>query len=182
MSTDQRGSTMTNKHIGLAEQNRKGESMKKILFVCTGNTCRSAMAEALFNDLLDQREERDILVSSAGVYAFENDPASSMAIEVLQNEYGIDITSHRARVLDADDIRNAWLILAMTEDHKRMILEVFPESADKVYTLKDYAEIEDGRANISDPYGGDYDVYKACAYEIETALINVAEKVFDNGD
>lgn len=154
--------------------------MRKILFVCTGNTCRSVMAEALFNNLLDQWDKKDVIASSAGIYAFENDPASDEAIEVLQQEYGIDVTSHRARVLDEDDIRSAWLILTMTEDHKRMILDIYPKYADKVYTLKDYAGIGDGNANISDPFGGDYEVYKQCAQEIETALMRLADKVFDN--
>lgn len=140
------------------------------------------MAEALFSRLLDEREDGDILVSSAGIYAFENDPASHQAIEVLKNEYGIDITSHRARILDADDIRGAWLILAMTEEHKRMILDIYPESADKVFTLKDYAEIQDGGPGILDPFGGSYETYRQCAYEIEMALMNIADKVFDNKD
>lgn len=134
----------------------------------------------MFNNLLDEEERKQIQAFSAGIYAFENDPASPMAIEVMENEYGIDLTYHRAKVLDADDIRSAWLILTMTEEHKRMILDVYPESADKLFTLKDYAEVEDGTSSIMDPFGGDYETYKLCAKEIEAALAKLAEKVFDN--
>jgi Low molecular weight phosphotyrosine protein phosphatase. len=138
------------------------------------------MAAAMFNSLLDEEESREVQACSAGIYAFENDPANEMAIEVMKNEYGIDLSTHRAKVLDADDIRGAWLILAMTEEHKRMILDIYPESAGKLYTLKDYAEVHEGGPSISDPFGGDYETYKLCAKEIETALMKLAEKVFDN--
>lgn len=155
--------------------------MKKILFVCTGNTCRSPMAGALFTNLARQRDNSDVEAMSAGVYAYEGDPASSMAVSVLMDEFGIDISSHRSKVLDIDDIRQAWLILVMTGRHKKMILDIYPEAADKIYTLGQYAELG-GDPDISDPYGGDYDVYKDCAYEIESALMNIMDKVFDNED
>lgn len=139
------------------------------------------MAEALFMNLLENEEGNGFSVSSAGIYAYEGDPANTMAVDVLKNEFGINLSSHRSRILDIDDVRQAWLILVMTEHHKNMILNVYPESADKIYTLKDYAQME-GDPDISDPYGGDYDMYKECAYEIESVLMNLMDKVFDNGD
>jgi protein-tyrosine-phosphatase len=156
--------------------------LKRILFVCTGNTCRSPMAEKLFENLVKERGNKDAKAFSAGIYAFAGDPASSMAISVMKGEFGIDLTSHRSKVLDIDDIRGAWLILAMTEEHKRMILDIYPESADKLYTLKEYAESADGETSISDPFGGDYENYRECAFEIQSALIDIMDKVFDNDE
>ena len=147
--------------------------MKKILFVCTGNTCRSPMAGALFQKLINEKGlSGKYSCKSAGVYAFEHDPATSEAVEVMKNEYGIDISDHRASVLDFDDIMDAWLILVMTERHRNMILDVFPQAADKLFTLKSFAEVDDENPDISDPFGMDYEVYKNCAAEIETCLMN----------
>ncbi len=151
---------------------------KKIIFVCTGNTCRSPMAEVLFRSLIDEREDlRDeFLVSSAGIYAFEGDPASAEAIEVMKEEFNINLKPHRAKVLDDKDIREAYLILTMTLHHKEMILDLYPEAADKVYTLKAFAQ-EDGKdADVCDPFGQDFDTYKNCAFEIESLLLDMMDK------
>jgi len=154
--------------------------MKKILFVCTGNTCRSPMAEALFKKLLKERNlHKNFEVGSAGVYAFEHDPASYEAISVMQEEYGTDISSHRARVLTDTDIKENWLILTMTEHHREMILDIYPEGADKVFTIKEYAGADDENPDISDPFGMDYDTYKYCAEEIEGLLLKIIDKLVE---
>ena len=110
--------------------------VKRIIFVCTGNTCRSPMAEAIFKDIIMQKGiEKKFEIFSAGVYAFGNDPASYQAIEVMKNEFNIDLKSHRAKVLDDSDVEKADLIFTMTRHHRDMIIDIYPDAADKVHVL-----------------------------------------------
>ncbi|NLX77826.1 MAG: low molecular weight protein arginine phosphatase [Clostridiaceae bacterium] len=151
--------------------------MKNIVFVCTGNTCRSPMAEALFRSVLEtEGYDNEFSCSSAGVYAFEGDNASYEAIEAMK-KFGFDISKHYARVLDFDMIRDAYIVLTMTRDHKRMILDVYPEAADKVFTLKEYAGYPEDDWDISDPFGYDIEVYESCAEELETVLLKILDRL-----
>lgn len=136
------------------------------------------MAEALLLDIIKDRTELSgsYTAQSAGVYAYEGDPASKEAVRVMKDEFGIDIASHRAKVLDDKDIREAYLILSMTERHRQMILDVYPEAADKLYTLYGFINKHTGK-DIRDPYGLDYAAYKECALEIESILIDIIEQL-----
>lgn len=180
--------SMNKDMIRIADTRRK-YMKKSIVFVCTGNTCRSPMAEALFKDIIKEKGGMDEFeVSSRGVYAFSGDPSSRQAIEVMKKEFGIDMQQHRAKVLDGSDIIGAYLVLTMTMHHKDMILDIYPEASDKIYTIKEYAQVEDdtefdsdtdveGDTDISDPFGGDYQTYKDCALEIEELLIEVLNRI-----
>lgn len=131
-----------------------------VLFVCTGNTCRSPMAEALARSLPDMAP--DMVFISRGVAAGDG-PASDMAVRVMGEIYGIDIAAHVSRPVCEEDVRRAALILTMTASHKDIIAARFPFACDKLYTLGDARD-------ISDPYMGDFDVYAACAADILAAL------------
>lgn len=109
-----------------------------ILFVCTGNTCRSSMAEALARKILTEKGAQDsIKVISAGTAAMEGMPASPEAVEVM-NARGIDLASHQAQKLTPELIREADIILTMTQDHKSQVISMVPSACSRVYTLKDY--------------------------------------------
>lgn len=141
----------------------------KILFVCTGNTCRSAMAAAMLNDIA-VKNDLDVLVDSAGIFAAIGDSAADNAIEAMKKR-GIDLSLHRAKPLTQELIDMADVILVMTEAHKMLIESM---AKDKVFTLLEYAGDE---GDISDSFGGDLEEYEETAEEIYDALVDIAEKL-----
>lgn len=129
--------------------------LSRILLVCTGNTCRSSMAEGILKHKLEHTlgGSRRFCVTSAGLSAFDGSPASDEAIRVMK-EKGIDIATHRAKSVSREMVKDADLILVMTLTHKRTVLDRFPETQGKVFTLKEYVSkdlsLDDITADLSD--------------------------------
>src|SRR2546421_9778528 len=128
--------------------------MKTILFVCTGNICRSPMAEGLFRKAVKGR--KDFRVISAGVGAVEGMPPSEHAVHGLK-ELGIDISRQRSRMLTGDVAYEADFLFGMTHSHVDAVTLLYPQAAEKTFLLREFDETLDNyEADISDPIGGFY--------------------------
>ena len=148
--------------------------MKSILFVCTGNTCRSCMAEGILKDILKDKQY-EVKIGSVGLFVGISKKASKNAIDVLKNEWDIDITNHKPRQLEKSDIEQFDLILTMTKVHKYAILNSYKEALGKVLTLKEYVKFSNINKDIIDPYGGSYEDYRLCANEIRDCILKLVE-------
>src|SRR5215210_7000256 len=137
-----------------------------ILFVCSGNTCRSPLAEALARKIAERRGLRDVNVSSAGTTAWDNVPATDEAL-LVGMEREVDLTGHRSRKLTPAIVSEADLIFVMTPSHLEQVKQLGGRG--KVHVLDEYASgSTDG--GISDPFGGDLDTYRVTADILEEEI------------
>lgn len=151
-------------------ENLQRLSQLVVLLVCTGNTCRSPMAEVLLKNLLNERypelssgQSSPVLITSAGLSAFPGGPASTEAISVMKQR-GLSLLNHQSHSITERGLRHADLILTMTNSHRLAILERMPELSPKVHLLSGSSD------DVSDPFGGAESVYAACADQIEGYL------------
>ena len=140
---------------------------KSVLFVCTANQCRSPMAEALLKSVAARRGEADRWhIQSAGTWTEPGRPATPLS-QVVMRRRNIDLSGHRSRLIDADLLASASVILVMTRHHREAIQAEFPEIQHKIYLL---SQLVDRSFDIEDPYGGSLDAYELCATDLQNVL------------
>jgi protein-tyrosine phosphatase len=145
-----------------------------ILFVCTGNVCRSPMAAALFNAQARRRgEDQRYYASSAGTWALDDAPATNHAITVMAQR-GIDLTTHRGQTVTRALLDQADVIIVMTTSHREALISEFPQARSKIHLM---SELANQVYDIADPYGGTLNEYEDCAHHLETLIDTGYEKI-----
>jgi protein-tyrosine-phosphatase len=165
--------------------------IKTILFVCTGNTCRSAMAEGIFKKMLKERTEDDTRfnIISAGIFALQGMRPTSEAIKVMV-EQGVDISRQIATQVQEDLVKKADIILVMSNTHKDYIRTKFTFAQDKIYLIKEFAQIGEFKSiqktyenyEIVDPLGRPIEFYRIVARELKENLEKILGKILEENN
>jgi protein-tyrosine-phosphatase len=143
--------------------------MPHIVFVCTGNICRSPMAEGVMRHKFKEEGRHDMTVSSMGIHGLNGYSATEYAQKVCVED-GIDISHHKARYLVGDELQMADLILCMETVHKKFIQTFFPWLHKKVFLLGAWPEKQTRKSGIKDPMGGSYEKYQKVYNLIKTHI------------
>ena len=150
------------------------DRIKQILFVCTGNICRSPFAEGLLKKLVQKKGLDGIVADSAGLLALPGNSATGLAQKVAA-EYYVDLSGHAAKSVREDIINKNDLILVMEKPHAENLLDTFPEAEDKVFLIRRFARFGSKNRGVADPYGLNYEAYRFCFLDIQDCISGLAE-------
>lgn len=158
----------------LNERGSVSGPIRHILFVCTGNICRSPFAAGILNKFLQDKGLLEIRADSAGLLALPGNAATAMAQRVAA-EYDVDLSSHRAKPVSARLLTWCDLALVMEKSHEKELLDAFPEALNQVLLLRHFARYGSRRRGISDPYGLQYEAYRFCFLDIQEAVSGLVQ-------
>ncbi|MFQ5627244.1 MAG: low molecular weight protein arginine phosphatase [bacterium] len=151
----------------------------QVLFVCSGNTCRSPMAEGLLKVKLPTHLQSEISVVSCGTLGLEHQPATPNAIAVTR-EKGADVSSHRSQGITEKLVANSNIVFCMAEEHRRFIHEHYPVFRDNVFLLRDFGAKEKmADPDVFDPIGSSVGIYRECCRIIDTELNRILPYLVD---
>jgi len=150
----------------------------KVLFVCTGNTCRSPMCEGYFRKLCQEAGLKDVEAISAGVFAEPGGKASSVALSTMK-DYGVDLAAHCSRPLDKELLDAADIVVALSTGHRFQVGRISPKALAKTKLLLEFADKP--AMDVADPFGGSQETYSACFEEMKPALHNLLLEIIRGG-
>lgn len=147
-------------------------NQRLILFVCTGNTCRSPMAAAIFNEL---EKNSNWHALSAGISVFNGEKPSEFAVKALKTDFDLDISGHRARSVSREYLQKPELILTMTQTQKDFLCHQWPDLADRVLTIGEMAD--QPTVQVPDPFGQSLVIYRAAAATLAGLIEKIIAKI-----
>ena len=155
------------------------KNIKSVLFVCTGNSCRSIMAEGLLKKYLKEAGRTDIEVSSSGILPLEGLKPTAETIQVMKDE-GVDVSSYKSRPLTAEIIKKADLILVMEELHRQEVMNSVPDAGSRTCLLRGYYNCASKAVNnialgVRDPIGRSMEDYKASKEMIKKEIERIVK-------
>jgi len=147
--------------------------IKHILFVCTGNICRSPFAEGLLKKLVQKKGLDNVVSDSAGLLALPGNSATGLAQKVAA-EYDVDLSGHIAKSVKEDIVDRSDLILVMENSHIKNLLNDFPEAEGKIFLIRRFGRFGSKNRGVSDPYGLNYEAYRFCFLDIQDCISGLA--------
>ncbi len=152
----------------------KDTNRNKVIFVCSGNICRSPMGEALLKHAIEATDKNDpvrnLEICSAGISTVDGLPPSAHSVTAM-NDVGIDIKSYRSNLLTQKMVDEAFAIFGMDDTHIDRIKLFFKNVPERTFRVLDMSDME--RKTVFDPYGGDLEEYRECRDDIVTAIAGI---------